>query len=173
MAHMLRALLAQLLHQDDMLVDSLYKKFGSVSGSEARSLSQLKDWAADSFKSQQSCFIVLDGMDECGDRSSHEEATLILNWFHDKIIPDCQKEGSSIRLLVSGQRDGNLENLLSIYPAIPLDKTSDHLNDIQRFTRNQASAISQRFQLDEEGEQDLINKVVSTAQGEHQTQIWR
>lgn len=62
---MLRAILVQLLYQDDTLVEYFYMKCCSASTSELTTLSVLKELAQESLKSQHRCLIVLDGLDEC------------------------------------------------------------------------------------------------------------
>ncbi|KAI1076547.1 hypothetical protein F5B20DRAFT_320144 [Whalleya microplaca] len=164
-ACLLRALLVQLLEEDSTLAEAFYQKYHSISISEARSSYRLKEFAAELLKSQNRCFIILDGLDECPDDDSPSEATRILKWFLTYIVSDGLKMGSNICLLVSGQRDGTLDRLLSGYPSIQLDILEDHLNDIHAFTQTRVSAIGHRFDLEPQEEAEIIKKVTATSEG--------
>ena len=165
MSHMLRSLLAQLTTIDASIVPELYQKCCVVGNSEARQLASLKVWTANLLKSQNSCMIILDGLDECNYTTSGNEARQILDWMTANIIPDAEKDGSRIRLLALGQRDGIVDSALSKYPSIRLDSIGAHLDDICIFARSRASKIRERFELELEEELAIIKKVTMTAKG--------
>ncbi|KAJ8129490.1 hypothetical protein O1611_g4141 [Lasiodiplodia mahajangana] len=165
MNYMLRALLIQLITRDAGIAPELYQKCCVVSDSEARQLPSLKAWMTDLLKSQRSCMIILDGLDECNHKSAGDEAQRILDWLTMTVIPDAEKEGSQIHLLALGQRDGIVDAALSKYPSIRLDDMGAHLDDIHLFTRSRASEIGERFGLESAEELTIIEKVTMTAKG--------
>ncbi|KAK8073514.1 hypothetical protein PG994_004413, partial [Apiospora phragmitis] len=110
MAHMLRALLAQLVRQDASLAHVLYEKYCSVSTREAQTMATLKSWAVELLKTQARCTIILDGPDECNHHSDGYESKRIMEWFLKSTIPDCAREGLKIRVLCLGQRDGVVDH---------------------------------------------------------------
>ncbi|KAM0806795.1 putative NACHT domain-containing protein [Seiridium cardinale] len=167
LSHMLRSFLIQLLAQDPTLVEASYERFCSASNAEGKTnLANLKEWTLELLKSQKECYIVLDGLDECHDDSQPAgEAKRILGWLLDEVLPESMKEQSTVRLLVTGQRDGLLDKMLSKYPIIGLDTVSAHLDDILTFTRSHASGIRERFELDDSEERELVKKVTEASNG--------
>ena len=170
MGGMLRALLVQLLYQDESLIEYFYQKCCSTSTSELRAISVLKELAQESLKSQHHCLIALDGLDECEsapNTTKYEELREIIEWFQNSVIPNCHAEGGCIRLLLAGQRDGVLDQHLSASPGIKLDTIDAHLRDISGYTISRASKIRGRFSLSHENEDDIINKVTAAAKGQY------
>lgn len=164
MASMLRAFLTQLIHQDHTLIPEFHGKCSAFSNAEARQLHNLKTWTVELLRSQNACTIVLDGLDECY-KHGNSESKKILEWLLLSVLPDCEREGATIRLLVLGQRDGDLDLFLLEFPSIRLDGESSHTNDLRLFTQKRASEIGQRFGLDLEEEQDIVHRVTDTAKG--------
>lgn len=166
---MLRALLVQLLYQDDTLIEYFYQKCCSTSTSELMTLSALKELAQESLKSQHRCLIVLDGLDECGDgqNTRHEESKGIIEWFGNSVIPTSYSEGGCIRLFLAGQRDGVLDQHLSTYPGIKLDTTNAHLRDIQDYAVSRTSEIRERFSLNHDNQAEIIKRVTAASKGEY------
>ncbi|KAI0402033.1 hypothetical protein F4802DRAFT_600410 [Xylaria palmicola] len=164
MANMLRAFLTQLMHQDNTLIPEFHGKCHALSNAEARQLHNLKIWTVELLKSQNYCTIVLDGLDECY-KDGNRESKKILEWFLLSVLPDCEREGATIRLLVLGQRDGDLDLFLLDFPSIRLDRESSHSKDLRLFTQKRASELGQRFGLDLEEEQDIVRRVTDTAKG--------
>ncbi|KAK6839363.1 hypothetical protein PG987_005229 [Apiospora arundinis] len=161
--HMLRALLAQLVRQDATLAHVLYEKCCLVTTAEAQSLDTLKSWAAELFKLQNGCTILLDGLDECNHHNDGQEAKRLLDWLTTDIIPECSKDGANIRLLCLGQRDGVVDAILSHFPSICLDSSPLHLDDIRSFTAARASEIAQKFWLEPDEENGIVQKVASSS----------
>jgi len=136
------------------------------------SLHKLRDLASTALKAQRRCFVVIDGLDECASDtidSQSNEAERVLQWFeqlisfNEEAIPDT--DGLCIRLLVSGQRDGNLEETLDSYPSIQLEKTEGHSDDIKTYAKDEAVKISTQFSAGVEVERDIIHKVTTRAKG--------
>ncbi|KAI0809904.1 hypothetical protein GGR55DRAFT_679137 [Xylaria sp. FL0064] len=165
MGDMLRALLVQLIRQDNSLVLDLYRKCSLVSNTEARQLPTLQNWLMEVLESQATCSIALDGLDEYNYHGSGDEARKILDWFISTVIPHCSRVGAKLRLLALGQRDGVVDSALSGYSSISLDYSAAHLDDIQSFARSRALELSKRLKLDEKEESNIIQKVTTTAKG--------
>ena len=166
---MLRAILTQLLYQDDTLIEYFYQRCCSTSTSELITLSMLKELAQESLKSQYYCTVVLDGLDECGygQNTRHEESKGIIEWFKNSVIPTSYSEGSYIRLLITGNRDGVIDQYLSIYPGINLDTTNAHLRDIQDYIVFRASKIRERFSLSYNTQAEIIKRVTVASKGKY------
>ncbi|ETS80318.1 hypothetical protein PFICI_07847 [Pestalotiopsis fici W106-1] len=166
MTDMLRAVIVQLLTQDPTLVGASFEEYGSVSDRQARSLTCLKSWAKMLLLSQRECHIILDGLDECPDNGKPvSESIGILDWFLKEIMPETSAQGSSLRLLITGQRDGILDKALFKYPTFKLDTFAAHLDDIKSFTRAEASKLGRRFSLEGFEEQSIAKKVVEASNG--------
>ncbi|KAH8693390.1 hypothetical protein GQ44DRAFT_595961, partial [Phaeosphaeriaceae sp. PMI808] len=162
---MLRAILVQLLYQDDTLVEYFYQKCCSTSTSEL--VANLKELAVKSLKSQHRCLIVLDGLDECGGDQDieHKESGGIIEWFKNAIIPTSHSEGRCIQLLLAGQRDGVLNQHLSAYPGINLDTTNAHICDIRGYAESRTSEIGERFSLSHDSQAEIIERVIAASKG--------
>lgn len=167
MTGLLQALLVQLLYQDDSLTEYFHQKCFSISRPELCSLPKLQDLMLETLKSQRSCFIILDGLDECGQDKprSKEISEAIIDWF-EHVIPKCRAEGGHLRLLLSGQRDGILDQRLLEVPAIGLDNTDSHKQDIRRFAEERALEIRQRFSVSMESQASIVSKVTDASDGE-------
>jgi hypothetical protein len=129
------------MYQDKTLVPAFYEKCSVVSNAEARQLHSLKTWAVEFLKSQNTCTIILDGLDECHHHTGESEAKKILEWLLLFVIPDCEREGAIVRLLILGQKDGDLDDFLSGYPSIRLDTEVSHSNDVRSFVQARASEM--------------------------------
>lgn len=171
MTHLLSSLLSQLADQDNSLLDFFYQEFCSID-QEKLSLHKLCDLASTALRAQKRCFIIVDGLDECvrdlNDNKSNE-AERVLKWFEelmlpkDELAPDIDQ--LCIRLLVSGQRDGHLEEKLRSYPSIQLEKRAEHGEDIRSYAKVEAAKICKQFSAGGEVEQDIIQKVTTRAKG--------
>lgn len=162
---MLRAILVQLLYQDDTLVEYFYRKCCSTSTSEL--VTNLEELAVKSLKSQRRCLIVLDGLDECGGDQDieHKESGVIIKWFKNAIIPTSHSEGRCIQLFLAGQRDGVLNQHLSAYPSINLDTTNAHIRDIRGYVESRTSEIGERFSLSHDSQTEIMEKVIAASKG--------
>lgn len=166
MSQMLRSMLVQLIHQDNTLFEALYSKCSVVSKDETQQVATLQAWATDLLRTQGSCTIILDGLDECKYSKDGNEGQNILEWFLSSIIPECFNEGGVIRLLALGQRDGKIDEILSPYPSIRLDSMTSHIDDIRGFAQARASQLADRFSLDAIEEANVTQKVTDAAKGQ-------
>ncbi|EEU43484.1 uncharacterized protein NECHADRAFT_95028 [Fusarium vanettenii 77-13-4] len=159
---MLRAILAQLIQQDETIMRYLYEKSAPMSSNlELSSLATLQDLTRECLTSQRSVSVVLDGLDEC----SENEPSAIVTWFLDKVLPSAASRGCHLKLLFCGQRDGRLDQLLSAQPQIRLDTVDSHQRDIEEYSKSRAAEICARFSQTPEQEEELATKVAKTSQG--------
>jgi hypothetical protein len=175
---LLLALLSQLIHQDDVLLEQTYQRCMGVSQQKIHSSDTICEIASVALKSQRLCFVILDGLDECvEDLSTNpaEEQERIIEWFEGLTRdPDSEESRtckSCIRLFISGQRNGVLEERLSSYPSIQLETTTAHTQDIESYAEQRSAEIRKKFRISIGPERDLVNRVTSGAKGECSTVI--
>lgn len=164
MVSLLLALLSQLISQDESLLDHVYQTYCTAEQQWLRCLDTVSSLVSTALQSQSLCFVIVDGLDECS------EAPSVLEWF-EKLMSDQEEDSSgssqsAIRLFISGQRDGVLEDLMSDYDSIQLETTAGHGQDIKTFTMNVAGEIRKKFDLNAEVEQEIVSRVSSRAGGE-------
>ncbi|KAH8684930.1 hypothetical protein BGZ61DRAFT_548682 [Ilyonectria robusta] len=168
----LLALLSQLIHQDDVLLEQTYQRCLAVDQHKIRSLDTIRDLASVAFKSQRVCFVILDGLDECvGGPSANpaDEQKQVIDWFEDLTTDiDSNESGNGefcMRLFISGQRNGILEERLRSYPSIQLETEAAHNRDIESYAKQRSAEMHKRFRFSTEEERDLVNRVTSRAKG--------
>jgi hypothetical protein len=152
-------------------LDFFYREFCSID-QQKLSIHKLCDLTSTALRAQRRCFVVVDGLDECTRDpidSKSNEAERVLKWFEELMVP---REGGvpdaddqCIRFLVSGQRDGHLEEKLDSYPFIRLETTAGHGDDIKSYAKLEAAKICKQFSAGIEVEQDIIQKVITRAKG--------
>jgi len=171
MASMLRALLVQLLYQDDSLSEYLHQRCSSNSPSELRSVAKLQEVFLDALRSQRSCFILLDGLDECG--CDGQTSIDIVGWLLNRAIPACHKEGGKLHLWISGQRDGVLDQQLLSVPSLNLDTALEHKKDIRSFAGSAVPKIIERFSQTRETATSVVERVATASDGRHPASVPR
>jgi hypothetical protein len=155
-----RAILAQLLSQNEALLPYLFEK-ASTSGQVVLESPMLtKELLETALKSSEMVYIVLDGLDEC---DPNEKKAIIL-WFKSVInaLPDT--EFDSIRCLFISQDDGEVGNLLSGIPAISI-KPEDTRLDILTYATIWSRKIQKKFDLLDDKREDILTTVVERADG--------
>ncbi|KAH8592598.1 hypothetical protein B0O99DRAFT_716361, partial [Bisporella sp. PMI_857] len=169
---LLLALLSQLIHQDDVLLEQTYQRCLAVNQYKIHSSNIIRDLASLALKSQRMCFVILDGLDECvGDPSANlaEEQERVTYWFDDLTInPDSEESHvceSHIRLFISGQRNGVLEERLKSCPSIQLETVAAHTTDIESYTKRRCAEIRKKFRVHTDVERDLVNRITFSAKG--------
>ncbi|KAK3902322.1 putative zinc finger protein, partial [Staphylotrichum tortipilum] len=153
---MLLSLLSQAVFQDEVLLDLVYQRCIRADQTRIRSASLLRELADLVLKAQSMCFVVVDTLDECTeDQSTRAE--------------DAQGQASSgprdrsIRLLISGQRNGLLEGRLRHWPTLQVDSSLSHMTDIKTYCGAESLRIQQKFGASEDVRLGIIDKVTSTA----------
>ncbi|KAG5662594.1 hypothetical protein KAF25_005012 [Fusarium avenaceum] len=158
MESMLRHIMMQLVNSDETIMRLAHDE---CSAADSVELSTLKTMAKDSITSQRSAILVIDGLDEASDNEPEKS----LKWCLDELLATAISRGCHLKILISGQRDGRLEPLLSSHPQIRLDGADAHMDDIKEYCKNQAATIRARFSLTSQEEEGLIAKVAEVSQG--------
>ncbi|UPL00409.1 hypothetical protein LCI18_011343 [Fusarium solani-melongenae] len=166
MGGMLRALLKQLIHQEDIAADYMRERWSSASESDMTSLPVLQELVQDCLATQQGGTVVLDGLDECEDeRNTCQEPEMIIDWVHEKLISAARLQGYPIRVLMSSQHVDFLEEKLAKHPSIRLDQDAGHLHSIQAYAQSKASRIQERFSLTDSKRDSIAEKVSASSNG--------
>ncbi|WZH47704.1 Vegetative incompatibility HET-E-1 [Fusarium acuminatum] len=131
------------------------------SAADSVELSTLKTLSKDCITSQRSAILVIDGLDEASDNEPEKS----LKWCLDDLLATAASRGCHLKILISGQRDGRLEPLLSSHPQIRLDGADAHMDDIKEYCKSQAAKIRARFSLTSQEEESLIAKVAGVSKG--------
>ncbi|KAI1777216.1 hypothetical protein F4818DRAFT_409587 [Hypoxylon cercidicola] len=154
-----RSLLAQLLVQNDHILQPLYER-SSMSG-EVMLTSKMtaKDLLRTALKSCAKTYIILDGLDEC-DRDNRKE---IATWFQSVIDGVPSNEIGAIRCIFVSQDDGPARKDFSTVPSIKI-MPSDNKDDMRAFAKFWHKRMEERFgQL--HGNQNIANIIQARAQG--------
>ena len=174
---MLLSFLSQTLFQDEVLLDLIHKRCTLADQQKIRSESLLRELAKLVLQAQRRCFIVVDALDECdGDQLGKPEDAqgIVIDWLESLREHQNGSKPSDrcIRLLISGQRNGVLDQRLKHWPAIRLDSSSSHMNDIKMYCEAKRLQIRQEFDALEDIENislDIIRRVTSRAKGRRRT----
>lgn len=174
---LLLSLLTQAILQDEVLLDLVYRRLILAGQQKVRSVSLLCDLVELALKSQSVCFVVVDGLDECIglDTMTPEDAQdEVINWLEALIVTstsdntvgnDSQQDNRCTRLLISGQRNGVLEERLKSWPAIQVNSSFAHMGDIGAYSEAKAQQIQQKFGIDESLRSDIVRKINARALG--------
>jgi hypothetical protein len=166
MAAMLRAIIVQLLYQDDTVLEFLHQKCASMSNTELLRLPFLQDLTKGCLSMQRRVWIILDGLDEAEDQhGGNHEASTVIKWFQKSIMLGSLFRENQVRLLVAGQRDGHIDRLLSLCSEIRLEQMNSHADDIENYSRLRAASIRDRFSLEPAEEKNIIKMVTDTSKG--------
>ncbi|KAH6952935.1 hypothetical protein DER45DRAFT_574581 [Fusarium avenaceum] len=158
MESMLRYVMMQLVNSDETIMRLAHDKWSNADYVE---FSTLKTTVKDCITSQRSAILVIDGLDEAADN----EPDKCLKWCLDDLLATAASRGFHLKILISGQRDGRIEPLLSSHPQIWLDRADAHLQDVTEYCKSQAAKIRARFLLTQPEEESLITKVAMASQG--------
>lgn len=161
--NVLRALMEQILTRDTVLSDHLFDELASIQGVTLRSNKNLESLIATNLESYQRSFIVIDGLDE----AAPGEARKSLNWLLSLVNGGLKEPKVSVRILFSGQRDGNLDHILSEQPSIALESYPEHGKDIQKYCIHMVDQIHQKFgnSITSTMKDEIISRVVGQAKG--------
>ena len=170
---MLLSLLSQTLFQDEVLLDLIYQRCILADQQKIRSVSLLRELVELVLQTQSRCFVVVDALDECaGDQAVKPEDAQgqVIDWLESLRKHEASSEPSDrcIRLLISGQRNGLLDERLKHWPAIQLDSSLSHMNDIKTYCEVESLRIQEEFDIVEDIENirlDIIRRVNSRAKG--------
>ena len=174
---MLLSLLAQAVFQDEVLLDLVYQRCIRADQNKIRSASLLRELAELVLEAQTTCFVVVDALDECaGDQSvtAEDAQGQVIDWLESLISasqPSGDHEAGSgpndrcMRLLISGQRNGVLEERLRHWPTVQVDSSLSHMDDIKSYCEAESLRIQKKFGALEDVRRDIVGRVTSTAKG--------
>jgi hypothetical protein len=171
---MLLSFLSQILFQDEVLIDVIYQRCIRADQQKIRSASLLRELVELALQAQRRCFLVVDALDECDeDQLGKPQAAQgkAIDWLESLRGQEAGSEPSDrcIRLLISGQRNGVLDERLKHWPGIQLDSSRLHMDDIKTYCEVESLQIREQFDGMEKLENirlDIIRKVTSRAKGE-------
>ena len=171
---MLLSFLSQMLFQDEVLIDLIYQRCVQEDQQKIRSASLLRELVELALQAQRRCFVVVDGLDECDeDRPGKSQTTQgkVIDWLESLRGREADSELNDrrIRLLISGQRNGVLDERLKHWPAIQLDSSRPHMDDIKTYCEAESLQLREEFKGVENLENirlDIIRRVTSRAKGE-------
>jgi hypothetical protein len=146
---------------DDDLLSYIYDEFATVDETKLESTRTLEELLRLAFASQNTTFIVLDGLDECG----RDEETGIVSWFQSVFLQSNSHEPvGMVRLLCISQRNGNLDRLLAKAPRVSLEN-EEHQGDIEAYAAQIAGKIRKNFDITPLDERNIAQNVAKTAAG--------
>jgi hypothetical protein len=148
-----RAILVQLLLQNESLLPYLFEKASSSGDTALESPELASELLATAIKSVQKVYVIIDGLDEC-DRKDKKS---IVSWFRSMIDACSEEYPNSLRCLFLSQDDGDTGKLLSRAATITLTKTNTK-QDIQDFTTTYAKRLQSKFDFAE----DVLDKIIIT-----------
>jgi hypothetical protein len=174
---MLLSLLSQVVFQDAVVLDLIYRRCMQVDLQTVRSPSLLRELAELALETQSTYFIVLDALDECievpGEDTDNAQREVI-DWLeslgrrstvrHGREVGAEGKE-SCVRLLVSGQKNGLLEERLRHWPMVQLNHSGLHVSDIKAYTEAGTLQLQRKFGIKDDVRLDLVSRLTSRAKG--------
>lgn len=175
---MLLSLLSQMVFQDEVILDLVYQRSIVADQQKIRSLSLLRELTEIALRTTRFCFVVVDALDECvGDQPARPETVQgeVIDWLESIMsVPKCnteeevvgEQDGRCMRLLIFGQRNGLLEERLRGYPAIQLDCSLSHMEDINAYSEAQSLRIQKKFDIDEDVRRGIMNRVTTRSKGQ-------
>jgi hypothetical protein len=155
-----RAILAQLLSQNEDLLPYLFEKASTSGEVVLESPALTKELLEIALKSSEKVYIILDGLDECDPR----EKKAIILWFQSVVTALPDTEPDSIRCLFVSQDDGEVGRLLSKIPAIRI-KPEDIRADIETYATIWSKKIQGKFDLLDGKREDILKTVIGRANG--------
>ena len=155
-----RAILAQLLNQNEDLLPYLFEKASTSGEMVLESPSLTKELLETALKSSEKVYIVIDGLDEC---DPHEKKAII-QWFQSVVAALPDTEFDSMRCLFISQDDGEVGKVLSKIPAIRI-RPEDTKSDIQTYATIWSKKIQEKFDLPDEKREGIIATVIERADG--------
>ncbi|RYO82995.1 hypothetical protein DL762_006330 [Monosporascus cannonballus] len=156
---LLRAILEQLISRDAILSDHLFEQISSAEGVNLRSNKTLENLIRASMENYEIAYVVIDGLDE----TTPDESEKTVNWLLSLITRGLEDAKPKLRVLICGQRDGLLDNVLAPYPSMSLE-TSGHQADIHGYCQRFCARIRAKFGIQPSMEEDIVSRVVGKAQ---------
>jgi hypothetical protein len=155
----LRALLDQLITQQAALSYEFVEEFFSIDPSQL-STDRLQKYARTALASYNTSYLLVDGLNEC----AKDDATKSVEWLLSLTETGTDGFTTSVRVLVSGQRDGILDVLLESEPSISFE-TLGHSADIHKYCEEISRKIQVRLETTDELRELIVSRVSGQAQG--------
>ena len=157
----LRAILVQLVQQNEELLSYVYEACCSSSEATMDSPSLLKQLVETSLRSCPNACIIIDGVDEC----EETEERKIIVWFQTLFEKFTEENLGTKRLAFISQRDKITESLLAQASVIPLNSMY-HEKDIQTYARDWSGKIQRKFGIPGDSASQIGTNIAAQAQGE-------
>ncbi|KAI1120105.1 hypothetical protein F5Y10DRAFT_290315 [Nemania abortiva] len=155
---LLRAILEQLIEQDPIMSDHLFREISVIEGTKLRSTQTLEKLVRAALRSYQISYMILDGLDEC----LRGEASKSISYFLSITKEEWKGPDATLRVLFCGQRDGILDKLLVDQPQISLESTH-HVEDIRLYCETFCKQIGTKFGIAPSMEEDIASRVAGEA----------
>ncbi|KAL2271349.1 hypothetical protein VTJ83DRAFT_720 [Remersonia thermophila] len=155
----LRSLLEQLTAQDPTLSTELLEEFTAIDSSQLTT-TKLESLAKTALLNYRTSYVLVDWAEECQDESAKS-----IEWLQKLTKFTAGDPSASLRVLVSGRRDGVLDVLLQSAPDISLDTTPQHADDIRGFCQKRARDLQAKLHLTDEFMDKIVSQVCSQADG--------
>ena len=155
-----RAILAQLLRQNEDLLPFLYERQASsmeVVLESPRILAEILEVVC---RSMEKAFIVVDGLDEC----EEDERKKILSWLKPTVESTHKENPGCLRALFTSRDEGDIKRLLSKVTMKRVEG-QDNYRDIQSYADAWSLRIQRKFGLSDLGKVEISLKVSRKAQG--------
>ncbi|KAL8365398.1 hypothetical protein RB595_004277 [Gaeumannomyces hyphopodioides] len=160
--HALQALISQLVTEesDEALLGHAFQVLSAV---YKPSQEQLERLAATAIQAKRFSFVVLDGLDECND----DDQSKLVCWLKKQTT----KGGGApftLRILLSGRREGHLDRDISSLPSIlsvSVDESDRHKAGIRLYVEAKARYIRDTFGVGDKVEQSITERVVPHTKG--------
>jgi NACHT domain len=156
---LLRALLEQLIDYDATTSNHFFDEVASMAGVNLRSTQTLAKLLKTALEGYQTSYLVIDGLDEC----DRVDTTKPVQWVLSLINKGLVDQGSKLRVLFSGQRDGVFDVLLTSQSSISLE-TPEHKEDIRTYCAEFCQRIQAKFEISSVAE-EILSLVVTEADG--------
>lgn len=147
--------------------DHLFNEVSSTDAVNLRSTRAMEELVMTSLATFRRSFIVIDGLDE----AATEQAARTVKWLLSLANGGIDAKNTTLRVLLCGQRDGNLDRSLADQPSLCLETFPGHSEDILRYCRQVCEDIRKKFDLSLEMAKDIASRVASQASGNISLQI--
>lgn len=158
----LRALLAQLLHVDHVLLPWCYKHFVGSNQSSLTDENLCKDLLSTLLLSNHRTFLILDGLDECEPKTRRA----LLN-FLDRAIAACEShDPGKLRVMIASRDEDDVRKSLTAAAQISISSSLNE-GDLRKYIAKRCCQLHERFEeLDQDDIDDIVRSTLHRADGE-------
>ncbi|RSL61127.1 hypothetical protein CEP54_006377 [Fusarium duplospermum] len=156
---LLRALLEQLMDQNEVLLSELVNKHLHAYADGARETEVLQKLVKRAIETRRTTFLVLDGLDEY----HHKEVGQTVEWLL-ATAKDLPNE-SSFRIIISSRRGSTgLHQRFDSYPSISLEESA-HTKDVRRYCGQCCRELQYKFGLMPEKREEIAERAAELSNG--------